>query len=108
MSYTFDVYLGNTRATRNVLDYMTFIMMFPQLVAGPSVRYRDVAKQLVDRTTTGEKFAYGVRRFAVGLGKKVLIANTLAVPVNAIFNIPFSQMTPGLAWLGTFGFAFQI
>ncbi|MCD6384683.1 MBOAT family protein [Candidatus Sumerlaeota bacterium] len=108
MSYTFDVYLGNTRATRNFLNYATYIIMFPQLVAGPIIRYRDVAKQLVERTITREGFAYGIRRFVVGLGKKVLIANTLAVPVNQIFDVPFSQMTPGLAWLGLFGFSLQI
>jgi len=71
-------------------------------------RYRDVARQLVHRVVTRHDFAYGVRRFVVGLGKKVLIANTLAVPVDKIFLIPFDQLTPGLAWLGLYGFTMQL
>jgi alginate O-acetyltransferase complex protein AlgI len=108
MSYTFDIYLGNTKATRNVLNYVTYIIMFPQLVAGPIIRYRDVARQLVERVVTRDGISYGIRRFVVGMGKKVLIANTLAVPVNRIFEIPFSQLTPGLTWLGLFAFSLQI
>lgn len=108
MSYTFDVYLGHCRATRSLFNYTNYIIMFPQLVAGPIVRYRDVANQLVERSVTLGEMAYGIRRFVIGMGKKVLIANTLAVPVNEVFNIPFSQLTPGLVWLGTFGFCLQI
>ena len=108
MSYTFDVYLGNTVATRNVLNYLTYIIMFPQLVAGPIVRYRDVAKQLVQRIITRDCFTYGIVRFVIGLGKKVIIANTLAITVNSVFRVPFSQMTTGLAWLGAFCFSLQI
>lgn len=108
MSYTFDIYLGHTKATRNYLDYATFIIMFPQLVAGPIVRYADVAKDLVKRMVNRNDFVYGIRRFIVGLGKKVLIANTLAEVVNQIFEIPFAQMTTGLSWLGLFGFSLQI
>lgn len=108
MSYTFDVYLGNIQATRNVLNYLTYIIMFPQLVAGPIVRYRDVARQLVQRVITRESFAYGIVRFVIGLGKKVIIANTLAITVNSVFEVPFSQMTTGLAWLGAFCFSLQI
>lgn len=108
MSYTFDVYLGNTEATRNILNYSTFIIMFPQLVAGPIVRYKDVARELVHRIVTRDDFACGVRRFVVGLGKKVIISNTLAEVVNAVFDIPFSQLTTGLSWLGAFCFSLQI
>lgn len=108
MSYTFDIYLGNTTATRNFLNYSTFIIMFPQLVAGPIIRYRDIAKQLIERFITREDFVYGIRRFIIGLGKKVLIANSLAIPANKIFDIPFSQLTPGLTWLGVFCFTLQM
>ncbi len=75
MSYTIDVYRGDVAATRRPVDFLCFVTMFPQLVAGPIVRYRDVAAQLVERRVTLDGFAEGVRRFAVGLGKKVLIAN---------------------------------
>jgi alginate O-acetyltransferase complex protein AlgI len=108
MSYTFDIYLGHTTATRNFIDYSTFIIMFPQLVAGPIVRYADVARELVKRVVTRDDFACGIRRFIVGLGKKVLIANILAEVVNQIFDIPFNQMTTGLSWLGLFAFSLQI
>jgi len=108
MSYTFDVYLGRTRATRSLLRFTTYVMMFPQLVAGPIIRYRDVARQLTERVVTQQGFAYGVRRFIIGLGKKVLIADTLAGPVDQIFRIPLGEITPGLAWLGLFSFMLQL
>jgi alginate O-acetyltransferase complex protein AlgI len=108
MSYTIDVYRGRTRATRDLIDFTCFVTLFPQLVAGPIVRYRDIAAQLVHRVVTRESFSYGVNRFILGLGKKVLIANTLARPADAIFQIPHGQLTPGLAWLGVSCYTLQI
>ena len=77
------------------LDLALYFLMFPHLIAGPIVRYHHVARQLAARTVDGAEFALGVRRFVVGLGKKMLIANTLAVPADAIFALPAEQLTPG-------------
>jgi alginate O-acetyltransferase complex protein AlgI len=108
ISYTLDVYRGKALATRHILNYATLISKFPLLIAGPIVRYADVAQQLITRTITTEKFAYGIRRFIVGLGKKVLIANTVAVPADAIFALPVNELTAGLAWLAAVSYAMQI
>ena len=108
MSYVIDVYRGDAKAQKNPLNVALYISLFPQLIAGPIVRYRDIAGQIVKRVVTREGFATGVRRFITGLGKKVLIANLLAVPADKIFSIPDAQLTPGLAWLGVICFMLQI
>ena len=77
LSYNIDVYRGDVPAQRNFIDLATYISLFPQLIAGPIVRYSDVAKQLKERTHSFEKVSVGVRRFVIGLSKKILIANTL-------------------------------
>ena len=77
VSYIIDVYWGKVKAQKNLITLATYITMFPQLIAGPIVRYSDVEKQLQERSITFEKIAYGIRRFALGLGKKILIANVL-------------------------------
>ena len=77
ISYIIDVYWGKVAAQKNLIKLATYITMFPQLIAGPIVRYSDVEKQLSDRSITFDKIAYGIRRFALGLGKKILIANVL-------------------------------
>lgn len=108
MSYTIDVYRGNTPATKSLLDFASFVTMFPQLVAGPIIRYRDVACQLKERRVTIEDFSCGARRFIIGLGKKVIVADYLAVTVDKIFAVPGESLTTGLAWLGAIGFAIQL
>ena len=108
MSYVVDVYRRNVPAQKNPIDIALYISMFPQLIAGPIVRYRDVAAQILHRTVTQDRFASGVRRFVIGLGKKVLIANTVAWPVDMIFDIPGDQLTIGLAWLGVVCYMLQI
>jgi alginate O-acetyltransferase complex protein AlgI len=108
MSYTIDVYRGEVAATRRPLDFLCFVTMVPQLVAGPIVRYRDVAAQLIARRVTVEGFAAGVRRFAVGLGKKVLLANAVAVPADAIFGLAIDQLTVPVAWFGVLSYTLQI
>ncbi len=108
MSYTIDVYRGDVRATRNFIDFACFVTMFPQLVAGPIVRYRDVAQQLTNRILTADKIVIGVRRFVIGLSKKVLIANTVAVASDAIFALNNSDLTFGLAFLGVVCYTLQI
>lgn len=108
MSYTIDVYRGRVRATRNLIDFACYVTMFPQLVAGPIVRYHDVAKQLVSRVITRELFASGVSRFILGLGKKVLVANTVAMTAEKIFALGTSELTTGVAWLGATAYTIQI
>jgi alginate O-acetyltransferase complex protein AlgI len=106
LSYTIDVYRGHATATRNLIDLACYVSMFPQLVAGPIVRYSDVADQLASRTHTPSKFARGIAFLALGLAKKVLLAN----PSGKVADILFD--TPGLhaldAWYGAIAYAFQI
>jgi alginate O-acetyltransferase complex protein AlgI len=108
MSYTIDVYRGQVPATRNLIDFACYVAMFPQLVAGPIVRYIDIAEELVERRVTGDDFAAGALRFCIGLAKKVLIANTVAVPADAIFGLPTGQLTFASAWLGVLCYTLQI
>lgn len=77
VSYIIDVYWGRVKAQKNLISLATYITMFPQLIAGPIVRYSDVEQQLTERSITSEKISYGIRRFMLGLGKKILIANVL-------------------------------
>ena len=86
MSYTIDVYRREVEPTRNILGFVSFVTMFPQLVAGPIVRYRDVASQIVDRTIDRARFSYGCLRFIQGLGKKVLIAILSPCPLIRFFH----------------------
>ena len=108
MSYTIDVYRGQVRATRNLVDFACYVAMFPQLVAGPIVRYRDIAEQLQSRTITFDLFASGVNRFVIGLAKKLLIANTISVAAEEIFALPTDHLSPSIAWFGAVCFAVQI
>ncbi len=108
MTYVFDVYRKEAHPQKNPLNLALFISLFPQLMAGPILRYRDVEGQILKRNHTISDFSYGVRRFIMGLGKKVLIADTLAVVVDRIFMIPASELTTGLSWLGITCFAIQI
>jgi len=108
LSYVIDVSRGASRAQKNPLNLALYIALFPQLVAGPIVRYAHLAPQIAARETTPSSFATGVRRFIIGLGKKVLIANTLAVPADAIFRLPSAELTFGLSWLGIVCYTLQI
>lgn len=108
MSYTIDVYRGQVQATRNLINFATFVSMFPQLVAGPIIRYRDVRESLAERSLSLGQSAYGVRRFMIGLSKKVLVANVVAVPADALFALPPDQMTTPLAWLAAICYTLQI
>ena len=108
LSYVVDVYRREVPVQRNPLDLGLYIALFPQLIAGPIVRYHDVAQQIVHRVVTREGFAYGIERFVLGLGKKVLIANTLAVQADAIFSIPPDQLTAPVAWFGLACYTLQI
>jgi alginate O-acetyltransferase complex protein AlgI len=108
LSYVIDIYRGKSPAQRNPLTVALYIVLFPQLVAGPIVRYAHLAPQIAARKITVGDFAIGVRRFIIGLGKKVLIANRLAVPADAIFGLPAHQLTLGLSWLGVISYSLQI
>lgn len=108
MSYVIDVYRRDAHVQRNPFNIALYISLFPQLIAGPIVRYQDVARQINERRVTIDGFSYGVQRFIIGLGKKVLIANTVAVPADAIFGLPTGELTTGLAWLGIVSYTLQI
>lgn len=108
MSYTIDIYRGNVKATSQMIDYLCYVTAFPQLVAGPIVRYKTIAEQLHSRTTTIYDFAWGAKRFVYGLAKKLIIADSLAAPVDAIFQLPADQLTTQLAWIGITFYTLQI
>ena len=108
MSYVLDVYRGDARLSRNYFDVLLYIALFPQLIAGPIVKYHDVDEQLRARTVTAEKTAAGFRRFCFGLAKKVLIANTLAMTADAVYALPLGDVAAPTAWLGAICYLFQI
>ena len=108
ISYVVDVYKRTADAQRSVPAFALYILLFPQLIAGPIIRYRDIAAQLVARDASVSEFAYGVRRFVFGLGKKLLIANTLGQTADAIFALPGSELSAPLAWLGLVCYTLQI
>ncbi len=108
LSYVIDVYRGQVPAHRNPLNIALYIALFPQLVAGPIVRYIDVAAQIHERSIGLDDLATGARRFILGLGKKMLIANTLAAPADAIFGMEPGSLQQGVAWVGLACYAFQI
>lgn len=108
LSYVIDIYRRAAEPQRNPINFALYISFFPQLIAGPIIRYHDIATQLTERVVTRDGFAVGVRRFVVGLAKKVLIANVLAVPADAVFALPNDQLTAGLSWLGIACYTLQI
>jgi alginate O-acetyltransferase complex protein AlgI len=108
MSYTIDVYRGHVKASRNLIDFAAFVTLFPQLVAGPIVRYSTVADQLIHRTITLESFSSGLQRFILGLAKKVLIANTVARTADWAFTLSENELTAPLAWIGIICYSLQI
>jgi alginate O-acetyltransferase complex protein AlgI len=107
-SYLVDIYRGDVESSRSLVNFATYKSFFPQLIAGPIVRYRDVHDQIEKRVVTLEGFAYGVRRFVIGLGKKMLIANIVAAPCDKIFELPGNELTAPLAWLGLVCYTLQI
>ncbi len=108
ISYVVDVYKRNARAERRLFDFALYILLFPQLIAGPIIRWRDFTDQISRRDWRTADVAYGVRRFLLGLGKKVLIANTLGRVADAVFELPKNQLTTPLAWLGLVCYTLQI
>ena len=106
MSYTIDVYRGDAKAQRNIISFGAYVSLFPQLIAGPIVRYQTIADQLDERSHSFDKFGDGVKRFVCGLGKKVLLANNIGLLWSAISKS--GDLTVVSAWLGIVAFAFQI
>lgn len=108
MSYVIDIYRKDAPLQRNPLHCGLYIALFPQLIAGPIVRYRQIAAQIVSRTVSVPGFSSGVRRFIFGLSKKVLVANPLGQVTDTMFAFPVGQLTPGMAWLGLVCYTLQI
>ena len=108
MSYVFDVYYRKTPVQRSILKLALYISMFPQLIAGPIVRYETVAQEIDTRVETAEDFTRGVTRMICGLGKKVLLANYVALIADNIFAVLGSSMSVATAWLGAVAYSFQI
>ena len=108
MSYTIDVYRGDTRAQRSIINFGTFVTLFPQLIAGPIIKYKDLGDQIDERTCSADKFASGVRMFMIGLGKKLLIANNVGMLWESYKAMAPEELTVAGAWLGVLAFTFQI
>src|SRR2546423_1202781 len=108
ISYVVDVYKRNADAQPSVPTFALYILLFPQLIAGPIIRFRDIAAQLPSHESRLADFAYGVRRFILGLGKKVLIANTLGATADRIFALPAAELTTPIAWVGLISYTLQI
>ncbi len=108
ISYLVDVYRRDSSVEKNPFNVALYIAMFPQLVAGPIVRFNSIAKELYERTVSWNKLSSGIRIFIIGLAQKVLIANTIAVPVDTIYDLPLSQLTAPLAWFAATGYTLQI
>lgn len=108
ISYLIDIWRGISRVQRNPLDLALYLALFPQLIAGPIIRYHDIEEQLTNRQTTLDNLYFGARRFIFGLAKKMLIANTLGLVADSIFSLPGNELTAPLAWLGIFSYTLQL
>lgn len=108
ISYVADVYRGRVGVQKNPLTFALYVALFPQLIAGPIVQYKDVEEQMHDRKESVDLFVYGIKRFCYGLGKKVLLANTFAAVADQIWKMNISQIGAPLAWLGMIAYTLQI
>lgn len=108
ISYVVDVYRRDAVAQKGPVEAALYLLLFPQLIAGPIVRYRDIAAQLACRVITLDDAAEGTRRFVIGLGKKMLVANIVAGPADRIFAMPAAELTAAHAWLGVACYTLQI
>ena len=108
MSYTIDVYRGEAPVQKNLITFGAYVSLFPQLIAGPIIRYKDVAEQLKKRKESLPLFCQGLVRFMVGLGKKVLIANQIGMLWDEVAALDASSLTTATAWLGVLAFTLQI
>ena len=108
MSYTIDLYWRNIKVQKNFMDYLTYVSLFPQLVAGPIVRYEDVQNELTERKVNIKLVGEGVNYFIKGLAKKVLLANNIGPLWTSIKAMNFSEISTVTAWIGILSFTFQI
>lgn len=108
MSYTIDIYRHDANVQKNIFDFATYVTLFPQLIAGPIVRYKDVDEQLRQREHSVDKFSDGINRFVIGLSKKVLLANNIGLLWETIKGSNYAELSVLSAWLGAIAFAFQI
>lgn len=108
ITYIVDVYRGTDKPLTKVTDYLLYILSFPQMIAGPIVRYKEVAEQIRNRPDEIDDKLIGLYRFVIGLAKKVLIANVMAEQAEVIFTGDYSSLSWANAWLGTIAFTFQI
>lgn len=108
MSYTLDVYFGKVKANKNLIQFATYVTMFPQLVAGPIVRYIDIQKQLVNKRLSWDNFYSGAIRFILGLAKKMILANSCGYVADNIWAMEFSDYSTSVAWLGIIAYSLQI
>lgn len=108
LSYTIDVYRNKTAAERNIINFAAFVTLFPQLIAGPIVKYTDISRELLDRKINLAQINDGITLFIFGLGKKVLIANNIGSLWNQVQELGFANVSTPLAWLGILAYSFQI
>lgn len=108
MSYVIDVYQNKTHVQHNYFDLLLYITFFPQLIAGPIVKYRDVADEIESRQITLQGMVNGFQRFILGLSKKLILANTMAYAADQIYGMSVSEVGSGLAWIGALSYFFQI
>lgn len=108
LSYIIDVYRGTVVCEKSFYNYLTYTTLFPQIIAGPIVRYETVDEELVDKKISLDNFSLGMKRFIIGLGKKVLIANNVGALWNVIETGAYGEMTVLLSWVGIISFALQI
>ncbi len=110
LSYIIDVYRGVNKPMKRLVDYAVYILLFPQLIAGPIIRYKEIAHQIIDRRSqeTIDNKLTGMLRFIIGLSKKVLIANTIGAEVDKIFAIPAHDLSSTVAWIGIIAYSLQI
>lgn len=108
MSYTIDVFLGKIKAEKNIINFGAFVCLFPQLIAGPIVKYIDISKELKNRDINLDEIQEGIRLFILGLGSKVLIANNIGSLWNEVETMGFNNISTILAWMGIIAFSLQI
>jgi len=108
LSYTIDVFCGKVKAERNIVDFGAFVSLFPQLIAGPIVKYTDISKELKKRNHSLRNFEVGIEIFIIGLGKKVLLANNIGMLWTEVYSKDIHMISMPLAWIGILAFALQI
>lgn len=108
MTYPVDIYRGDADLPKNLVNFGTFVTLFPQLIAGPIIKYKELADQMAFRTHSPEQFAAGVQMFTIGLAKKVLLANNIGQLWDVYLNTPGTELTTLGAWLGILAFSLQL